>query len=121
MLKELRIENFAIIPSLELRFQPGLSTFTGETGAGKSIVLDAIEMLAGGKTDVSMVRAGTERAVVEGEFTIPPVCQPLVNALLEPEGLLDDPARLTLSREIRAEGRSTARQRTPWPLLKELD
>ncbi len=123
MLKELRIENFAIIPQLELRFQPGLSTFTGETGAGKSIVLDAIEMLAGGKTDVSMVRSGTERAVVEGEFSVPPVCQPLMNALLEPEGLLDDPAMLTLSREIRAEGRSTARvngRAVAATLLKEL-
>ena len=62
MLLELRIENFAIIDHLDREFGPGLITFTGETGAGKSIILDAVEAVLGGHTDPGMIRAGAERA-----------------------------------------------------------
>ena len=58
MLLELRIVDFAIIPRLELKFGKGLIIFTGETGAGKSIILDALELVIGGKTDPTNVRAG---------------------------------------------------------------
>jgi len=58
MLSELRIENFAIIQSLELEFKKGLVIVTGETGAGKSILLDAIMALVGGRVDATMVRSG---------------------------------------------------------------
>lgn len=109
MLTELRIENFAIIERLELHFQQGLITFTGETGAGKSIILDAIAAVIGGKADAGMIRAGAERAMVEAVFHLPDESRPAVNELLEREDLLDDPNILTLSREIRKEGRSTAR------------
>ncbi len=109
MLTELRIENFAIIDRLELHFQPGLITFTGETGAGKSIILDAIAAVIGGKADVTMIRAGADRALVEASFRLTPETQPDVQELLEREGLLDEPDQLTLSREIRREGRSVAR------------
>lgn len=109
MLIELRIDNFAIIQHLELEFTPGLITFTGETGAGKSIILDAIEMLLGGKADPSFIRSGAERAQVEGEFHITSVVRPAVQAILEREDLMDDPHRIILGREIRREGRSTAR------------
>ena len=71
MLAELRIENFAIIQSLVLEFHSGLIAFTGETGAGKSIILDAILALVGGKVDGTLIRAGAERALVEGVFQIP--------------------------------------------------
>ena len=109
MLTELRIENFAIIQQLELNFQPGLIAFTGETGAGKSIILDALAAVIGGKTDPGMIRAGAERALVEAHFSIPPQSKAAVEELLEREDLLDEPGFLTLTREIRREGRSAAR------------
>lgn len=111
MLTELRIENFAIIQRLELEFKSGLITFTGETGAGKSIILDAITAVVGGKTDLNMIRAGAERASVEATFRLSSANQKAVRDLLEREDLTEeeDPGYLTLSRELRREGRSVAR------------
>ncbi len=111
MLLELRIENFAIIDHLDLEFGPGLITFTGETGAGKSIILDAVEAVLGGHTDPGMIRAGAERAYVEAVLEVPEHLREPVRRILENEDLLEEPdARyLTLSREIRSSGRSLAR------------
>jgi len=72
MLTELRIENFAIIESLNVQLKPGLVTFTGETGAGKSIIIDAVETILGGRAEAIQVRTGAERASVEAVFRIPP-------------------------------------------------
>jgi DNA repair ATPase RecN len=60
MLTELSIDNFAIIDHLELQFTPGLITFTGETGAGKSIIIDAVEVLLGGRAEAVMIRSDAE-------------------------------------------------------------
>lgn len=109
MLTELRIQNFAIIQSLELTLQPGLTTFTGETGAGKSIILDAITALLGGRAEPAFIRAGAERASIEALFLIPPVSRPLILELLRREDLLEDEESILISREIRLNGRSTAR------------
>jgi len=109
MLTDLRIENFAIIPHLDLTFNPGLVVFTGETGAGKSIILDAIEMVLGGKTDTTTIRSGSERASAEAIFKIMPDVKETIHAILAREDLLDDPDYVVLAREVRREGRSTAR------------
>jgi DNA repair protein RecN (Recombination protein N) len=109
MLTELRIENFAIIQQLELEFKPGLVTFTGETGAGKSIILDALTAVVGGKTEATMIRAGADRATVEATFRLSDANRAPLQEILEREDLLDDPDYLILSRELRREGRNAAR------------
>src|SRR5260370_32204061 len=76
MLLELNIKDFAIIDNLHLRLNRMFNVFTGETGAGKSIIIDAVNALLGGKTGVEVVRAGCDRATVEGHFSIralPPI------------------------------------------------
>ena len=109
MLSELRIENFAIIDRLELSFGKGLIILTGETGAGKSIILDAVEILIGGRADTSVVRSDASRATVEGTFRINGAGREAIHKILKEEDLLDDEDYLTLSREVRREGRSIAR------------
>jgi DNA repair protein RecN (Recombination protein N) len=71
MLNELRIENFAIIDRLELSFSEGLNVLTGETGAGKSIIVDALELLLGARADLDQIRTGSDQAVVEAAISIP--------------------------------------------------
>ena len=109
MLKELRIENFAIIDQLELTFEDGLTTFTGETGAGKSILLDAIEALMGGRAETTLIRADAERANLEAVFTIPFQHKEKILQLLETEELLENEDEILFNREIRREGRNIAR------------
>lgn len=109
MLLELQISDFAIIDRLHLRLGRAFNVLTGETGAGKSIIIDALGTLRGEKTDPSWVRAGSQRARVEGVFSIDDA--PELPALLHEHGLLDEgDDQLILSREINGEtGRSVAR------------
>lgn len=111
MLQEIRIQNFAIIDRLELSFAPGLNVITGETGAGKSIIIDAVELLLGGKADATMVRSGAERAVIEGVFMIDGRTALAVMPILEREELAGEDGidELVISRDVRANGRSSAR------------
>ena len=109
MLEELRIRDFAIIDDLTLQFTSGLVVFTGETGAGKSIILDALGAILGARVDTTSVRKGADRAIVEGFFRLEGPEREFINDLLDREGLLEEPDRLWLGREIRAEGRTIAR------------
>ena len=109
MLTELRIQNFAIIDKLELKPGAGLIILTGETGAGKSIILDAVEMLVGGRADATVVRTDSDAALVEGVFALKGAEKAAVHAVLKREELLDDPDYVTLTREVRREGRNVAR------------
>lgn len=109
MLLELRIENFAIIDKVEIHFDPGLIIFTGETGAGKSILIDAVDTMLGGRADSTFVRSGADRAIIEGVFKIPSSTNGSIQAILEREELLDDENYLTLGREIRLNGPNIAR------------
>ena len=109
MLTELRIQNFAIIDRLDLKLGPGLTILTGETGAGKSIILDAVVMLIGGRADTAVIRAASDAAFVEGTFSLKGSAKEAVNEILKREDLDDDPNHVTLTREVRREGRSVAR------------
>jgi len=109
MLTELRIRDFAIIQEVSLRLGAGFVVFTGETGAGKSIIIDAVEMLLGGRAEASMIRTDAAAALIEGAFQLNPANGEELQALLESEGLRDEPTALTLGREIRREGRSICR------------
>jgi len=109
VLTELWIHNFAIIDELHLALKPGLVVFTGETGAGKSIIVDAIELLLGGRAESGVIRTSAEVATVEGAFRLPAELRSEVRAILEPEGLWEDDEALTLGREVRREGRNLAR------------
>ena len=109
MLTHLRIQDFAIIEELDLDFGPGLLIFTGETGAGKSIIIDAVSALLGSRADTMAIRTGAERAMIEGVFELRPGYSQPVLDLLRGEDLLDEQGSVTLGREIQRQGRSIAR------------
>ncbi len=113
MLMELRIQNFAIIDALRLEFGPGLNILTGETGAGKSIIIDAVGLLLGDRAAAEWVRAGADLASIEATFMLPADAEraAAIKTLLESEGLddPDSPQWVNLSREVRLNGRNICR------------
>ncbi len=106
MLIELRIENFAVIDRLHIRLKPGLNVLTGETGAGKSIIVGALSLLLGERASSDAVRAGASRAVVEGVFDVEG--REDVLSLLAEQGIAAEDGLLILRREVAAEGRNRA-------------
>lgn len=106
MLVELRIRNVAVIDTVTLPLERGLNVLTGETGAGKSIIIGALGMLLGERTAADRVRSGTDRATVEGVFDVS--ARPELRALLDERGIDADEQHLVLKREVGSNGRSRA-------------
>lgn len=104
MLHTLRLKNFAVVEEAEVGFGAGLTVLTGETGAGKSILIDALSLLVGGRAESDVIRAGAEEAVVEGLFerTLS------LGARLEVAGLPDDGDEVSIRRSIGRQGRGRA-------------
>ncbi|MBV6417289.1 MAG: DNA repair protein RecN [Steroidobacteraceae bacterium] len=121
MLTHLQIRDFAIIDAAEIEFRPGLTVLTGETGAGKSIIVDALQLLAGGRAGTEVVRHGAERAEVTASFDPGDPTGPLVKLLREQS--IDSAEELTIRRVVSADGRSRAYlngQSVPLQLLREV-
>lgn len=106
MLVELVVENFAVIERVQVRFQAGLNVLTGETGSGKSMVVDALMLLFGGRASAEMVRTGCERARISGIFELPE--DPGLAPMLEEAGIDCEDGELLVEREILASGKSRA-------------
>src|SRR6202011_3250942 len=106
MLLELVIENYAVVDRLRVRFHPGLNLLTGETGSGKSIVVDALGLLFGGRASPDMIRSDTERARISGIFEAPK--DPACRALLEEAGVPVEDGELLIEREVLSGGKSRA-------------
>src|SRR5215469_5830674 len=100
MLTELRIRNFAIIDTLALPLAPGFNVLSGETGAGKSIIVGALGLLLGERASADVIRSGAERAAVEGTFDISERSE--IRALLDQHGIDADEPTVVLKREVAA-------------------
>ncbi|MDQ6604401.1 MAG: DNA repair protein RecN [Chloroflexota bacterium] len=109
MLVELSIQNIAIIDRLRVTFEPTLNALTGETGAGKSIIIDALGAVVGGRTSPDMLRTGEERARIEAVFDLGDRNDPALIALLDEAGIEHEDGTLILARDLQSNGRSVAR------------
>jgi DNA repair protein RecN (Recombination protein N) len=106
MLLELVVENYAVVERLRIHFHPGLNLLTGETGSGKSIVVDALGLLLGARASADMIRTGESRARVAGIFDVRD--HPSIRRTLEPAGIELEDGELLVEREILAGGKSRA-------------
>ncbi len=109
MLAEIDITNFAIIDHLHLQFHRGLNVMTGETGAGKSIIIDAVGSLLGGRAQSEFVRAGADKARVEGTFVLNEAARASIVPILDEIGIEHEDENLIITREISREGRNVCR------------
>jgi DNA repair protein RecN (Recombination protein N) len=106
VLSELRLENYAVIDNLVVEFGPGLNLLTGETGAGKSILIDALALLLGDKASSDVIRSATEKAVIAAVFEVEGAVEKSVHKVLDANGLDEsDDGSLILRREIAAGGK----------------
>ncbi len=121
MIQSLSIRNIALIDHLTIDFHPGLQVLTGETGAGKSIVVDAVTLILGARADRGMIRSGEEKASVEAVFDVPD--QKGISAILERESIDFDGRTVTVYREMTRSGKNLCRicgVMMPVSFLKEL-
>jgi DNA repair protein RecN (Recombination protein N) len=109
MIAELAIRNFAIIDHLQLQFEPGMNAITGETGAGKSIIIDALGAVLGERVGTDVVRGGAVSATAEAVFEVCEDHRVEVEGLLADLGIDPEDGTVILSRQIQSAGRSTAR------------
>lgn len=107
MLQELSVKNFAIISSLQLEFQMGMTVLTGETGAGKSIIIDAMGLLTGGRGSSDYIRQGANKCTLEGLFSMPKSQE--LKQLLEELGIETEEDSLVIQRDIFASGKNVCR------------
>ena len=108
MLKHLYISNFTLINELDMNFNPGFSVITGETGAGKSIIIGAVSMLLGNRADVKMIRNGKDKCIVEAVFSISDYDQDFINRFLTDNDLDNNGDECILRREININGKNRA-------------
>ncbi|MBQ9195639.1 MAG: AAA family ATPase, partial [Clostridia bacterium] len=121
MLQQLLIKNIALIDQIEISFGKGLHVLTGETGAGKSIVVDAVNLILGGRADRELIRSGCEKAFAEGIFDLTDCAR--AKTWLDSHEIEHEEDQLSVSREINLNGRSVCRIQgiaVPLALLKEL-
>lgn len=107
MLQELSIQNFAIIRKLNLTFNDGMTVLTGETGAGKSIIIDAVGLLTGGRGSQDFIREGADRAILQGLYDIPENSK--LVAVLDQYGIILESQQLLIHRELQRNGRNVIR------------
>src|SRR6266852_2239704 len=106
MLREIRIKNFVVIETVTVPFAPGLNVLTGETGAGKSIVIDAILLVGGGRAQTDVIRGDAEAATVEAVFELPRGSG--ARAVLEGAGITPADGAVVIRRELARSGRHRA-------------
>ena len=109
MLRLLSVTDFATIEKLDIELEPGFNVLTGETGAGKSIIVDALGLLLGGRADVGMVRSGARQSRVEGIFLPGGDIAQKINAALDEYGIDVGEEEMILAREVNLDGRNTCR------------
>lgn len=123
MLQELIIQDFAIIKNIDIQFSEGLTALTGETGAGKSIIMDALGLLVGGRGFNEYVRTGAQKAVIQGLFTVTAEQQKILSEFCQNHGVDWDDQTLIIQRELQANGRNVCRINThlvPVTVLKQI-
>lgn len=108
MLVELAVENLAVVEKVRVRFHAGLNVLSGETGSGKSIVVDALNLLFGGRASAELLRSGTDRARVTGIFEVPAGVRTPMHQFLEDAGIEFEDGELIVGREVLPNGKSRA-------------
>ena len=108
MLLELAVENLAVVEKVRVRFHAGLNVLSGETGSGKSIVVDALSLLFGGRASAELLRSGTDRARVTGIFEVPLGDRTPIHQFLEDAGIEFEDGELIVGRDVLPNGKSRA-------------